>query len=119
MYEGTRSARTGDIASIEKLLRPLEESGILVNRPRKQVCPRLYFFTSRETKQAHIICSNGIIACGLLRNYDENYIIVQCYINFHPQSILQLSICCLFLDPLPSLQAHMFRLGYELPIFFK
>jgi N-acetylglutamate synthase-like GNAT family acetyltransferase len=107
MYEGTRSARTGDVAIIEKLLRPLEESGILVNRPRTQVYPRLYFFTSRESKQAQIICNNGKISCGLLRNYDENYIIVQCYMIFHPQSILQLSICHLFLDPLPSLQAHV------------
>lgn len=37
MYEGTRAARDTDVISIENLLRPLEESGILVNRPREQV----------------------------------------------------------------------------------
>lgn len=37
MYEGTRPAIYGDIQSIMELLRPLEESGVLVNRPRQLV----------------------------------------------------------------------------------
>lgn len=38
VYEGTRSARANDVASIEQLLRPLEENGILIHRSRQQVC---------------------------------------------------------------------------------
>lgn len=41
MYEGTRSARANDVASIEQLLRPLEENGILIHRSRQQVCLRV------------------------------------------------------------------------------
>lgn len=37
MYEGTRSANINDVASIEQLLRPLEENGVLVHRSREQV----------------------------------------------------------------------------------
>lgn len=37
MYEGTRSATISDVVGIEELLRPLEEGGVLVNRPREQV----------------------------------------------------------------------------------
>jgi hypothetical protein len=101
MYEGTRSARTGDVASIENLLRPLEESGILVNRPRTQVSPGLYFFTSLEFKQAQIICNDGIIACGLLRNYDEKCIIVQCYMNFHHSPFFNCPYAACFLTLCP------------------
>lgn len=37
MYEGTRSANRNDVVSIEQLLRPLEENGVLVHRSREQV----------------------------------------------------------------------------------
>lgn len=37
MYEGTRSANMNDVIRIEQLLRPLEESGVLVHRSREQV----------------------------------------------------------------------------------
>lgn len=37
MYEGTRPANTNDVVSIEQLLRPLEENGVLVHRSREQV----------------------------------------------------------------------------------
>ena len=37
MYEGTRSANPNDVVSIEELLRPLEENGVLVHRSREQV----------------------------------------------------------------------------------
>ena len=37
MYEGTRSANRNDVRSIEELLRPLEENGVLVHRSREQV----------------------------------------------------------------------------------
>jgi N-acetylglutamate synthase-like GNAT family acetyltransferase len=37
MYEGTRSANANDVGSIEQLLRPLEEMGVLIHRSREQV----------------------------------------------------------------------------------
>lgn len=37
MYEGTRSANMNDVVSIEQLLRPLEENGVLIHRSREQV----------------------------------------------------------------------------------
>uniref|UniRef100_A0A453RIF4 Uncharacterized protein n=1 Tax=Aegilops tauschii subsp. strangulata TaxID=200361 RepID=A0A453RIF4_AEGTS len=36
MYEGTRTAREEDFSGIRKILRPLEESGVLVQRTDKE-----------------------------------------------------------------------------------
>jgi amino-acid N-acetyltransferase len=38
VYEGTRIAREEDLLGIRKILRPLEESGVLVKRTDKEVC---------------------------------------------------------------------------------
>ncbi|CAM6088383.1 unnamed protein product [Calypogeia fissa] len=58
-YEGTRPATRADIQSIIQLLRPLEESGILVNRPRKQL--------EKEVKNYFVVERDGsIIACAAL-----------------------------------------------------
>ena len=37
MYEGTRTAREEDFSGIRKILRPLEESGVLVQRTDEEV----------------------------------------------------------------------------------
>jgi hypothetical protein len=37
MYEGTRMAREEDLSGIRKIIRPLEESGVLVRRTDKEV----------------------------------------------------------------------------------
>jgi amino-acid N-acetyltransferase len=37
MYEGTRMAREEDLSGIRKIIRPLEESGVLVRRTDQEV----------------------------------------------------------------------------------
>ena len=37
MYEGTRMARDEDLPGIEKIIRPLEESGVAARRTDKEV----------------------------------------------------------------------------------
>ncbi|KAJ7554597.1 hypothetical protein O6H91_05G000400 [Diphasiastrum complanatum] len=65
MYEGTRPAKTSDILGIERLLRPLEESGVLVNRPHKQLLQELDSYTVVER-------DGSIIACSALFPYHDD-----------------------------------------------
>ncbi|KAL3688994.1 hypothetical protein R1sor_015303 [Riccia sorocarpa] len=56
-YEGTRAAVFGDVYGIMELLRPLEESGILVNRPRKQLEEEVPNYTVVERDGSIIACA--------------------------------------------------------------
>ncbi|CAM6096345.1 unnamed protein product [Calypogeia fissa] len=65
MYEGTRVATYGDVQSIMELLRPLEESGVLVNRPREQL--------EQEYQNYIVVERDGsIIACAALIPYYDD-----------------------------------------------
>ncbi|KAG0626945.1 hypothetical protein M758_2G163500 [Ceratodon purpureus] len=57
MYEGTRSASDNDVGSIEELLRPLVENGVLVHRSREQLLKELYAFTVVERDGSVIACA--------------------------------------------------------------
>lgn len=63
-YEGTRPAEVGDLPKIEELLRPLEESGVLIKRSREQLLQELgsYIVVERDA---------SIIACAALFSYYE------------------------------------------------
>ncbi|BBN08630.1 amino-acid N-acetyltransferase [Marchantia polymorpha subsp. ruderalis] len=56
-YEGTRPATYNDIYGIMELLRPLEESGVLVNRPRKQLEEEVVNYTVVERDGSIIACT--------------------------------------------------------------
>lgn len=47
MYEGTRMASEEDLSGIRKIIRPLEESGVLVRRTDKEVT-LLYYLVNLE-----------------------------------------------------------------------
>ncbi|XP_024369175.1 probable amino-acid acetyltransferase NAGS2, chloroplastic isoform X2 [Physcomitrium patens] len=64
MYEGTRPANTNDVVSIEQLLRPLEENGVLVHRSREQLLQELDSFTVVER-------DGSVIACAALLPYSK------------------------------------------------
>ncbi len=64
-YEQLRAATIDDVGGILKLIAPLEERGVLVHRPRKQLERDIHRFT--------IIVRDGmIIACAALNPYDED-----------------------------------------------
>lgn len=56
-YEGTRAAEIGDMSRIEELLRPLEESGILVKRTREQLLKEINYFIVVERDASIIACA--------------------------------------------------------------
>ncbi len=64
-YEQTRSATIDDVGGILKLIKPLEESGILVKRSRERL--------ENEISQFIVIVRDGmIIACAALYLYPED-----------------------------------------------
>lgn len=56
-YEGTRAAETCDLPKIEDLLRPLEESGVLIKRSREQLLKELDSFIVVERDASIIACA--------------------------------------------------------------
>ncbi|KAH9303737.1 hypothetical protein KI387_008141, partial [Taxus chinensis] len=65
MYEGTRTARAGDVHGIQHVLQPLEETGALIKRTDEQLLQELDKYTVVER-------DGSIIACAaLLPFYDE------------------------------------------------
>ncbi|KAH7435721.1 hypothetical protein KP509_06G076900 [Ceratopteris richardii] len=56
-YEGTRAAEVSDLPKIEGLLRPLEESGVLVKRSCEQLLEELESFTVVERDACIIACA--------------------------------------------------------------
>ncbi|KAI5057322.1 hypothetical protein GOP47_0027337 [Adiantum capillus-veneris] len=65
-YEGTRAAEVNDLPKIEELLRPLEESGVLINRSREQLLKELNSFIVVERDASIIACA------ALFPYYEEN-----------------------------------------------
>ncbi|KAF0908367.1 hypothetical protein E2562_025047 [Oryza meyeriana var. granulata] len=65
VYEGTRIAREEDLLGIRKILRPLEESGILVKRTDKELLEALESFYVVER-------DGSIIACAALFPFPED-----------------------------------------------
>eukprot|EP00850_Spirogloea_muscicola_P004593 SM000019S05137 [mRNA] locus=s19:988959:996769:- [translate_table: standard] len=64
-YEGVRPARARDVSGISALLKPLEEEGVLVHRPKEQIKRELDGFTVVE-REGHII------ACAALLPYEDH-----------------------------------------------
>lgn len=64
LYEGTRAAELSDVPRIEGLLRPLEESGVLVNRTREQLMKEIESFVVVER-------DGSIMACAALFPFYE------------------------------------------------
>uniref|UniRef100_A0A0D9X0X3 N-acetyltransferase domain-containing protein n=1 Tax=Leersia perrieri TaxID=77586 RepID=A0A0D9X0X3_9ORYZ len=65
VYEGTRIAREEDLLGIRKILRPLEESGVLVKRTDKELLEALESF--------YVVQRDGsIIACAALFPFPED-----------------------------------------------
>ncbi|EFJ04531.1 hypothetical protein SELMODRAFT_449362 [Selaginella moellendorffii] len=56
MYEGIRCATKDDLQDVEKLLRPLEESGILVKRSREKLRGELEHYVVVEREGSLIAC---------------------------------------------------------------
>ncbi|XP_040382410.1 probable amino-acid acetyltransferase NAGS2, chloroplastic isoform X2 [Oryza brachyantha] len=65
VYEGTRIAREEDLLGIRKILRPLEESGVLVKRTDKELLEALEAFYVVER-------DGSIIACAALFPFPED-----------------------------------------------
>ncbi|KAL6658031.1 hypothetical protein ACP70R_004278 [Stipagrostis hirtigluma subsp. patula] len=65
MYEGTRMAREEDLSGIRKIIRPLEESGVLVRRTDKELIEALPSFVVVER-------DGSIIACAALFPFPED-----------------------------------------------
>ncbi|KAF0900637.1 hypothetical protein E2562_033520 [Oryza meyeriana var. granulata] len=65
MYEGTRMAREEDLSGIRKIIRPLEESGVLVRRTDKELLEALKSFIVVER-------DGSIIACAALFPFLED-----------------------------------------------
>eukprot|EP00850_Spirogloea_muscicola_P006163 SM000029S10458 [mRNA] locus=s29:246061:251286:- [translate_table: standard] len=64
-YEGVRPARARDVSGISALLKPLEEEGVLVHRPKEQIMRELNGFTVVE-REGHIV------ACAALLPYEDH-----------------------------------------------
>ncbi|KAG8099535.1 hypothetical protein GUJ93_ZPchr0013g36423 [Zizania palustris] len=65
VYEGTRTAREEDFLGIRKIIRPLEESGVLVQRTNKELLEALESFYVVER-------DGSIIACAALFPFPED-----------------------------------------------
>ncbi|AQL10383.1 uncharacterized protein [Zea mays] len=65
MYEGTRMAREEDLSGIRKIIRPLEESGVLVRRTDQELLEALTSFIVVER-------DGSIIACAALFPFLED-----------------------------------------------
>ncbi|XP_066390114.1 probable amino-acid acetyltransferase NAGS2, chloroplastic isoform X2 [Miscanthus floridulus] len=65
LYEGTRMAREEDLSGIRKIIRPLEESGVLVRRTDKELLEALPSFIVVER-------DGSIIACAALFPFLED-----------------------------------------------
>ncbi|KAL2504738.1 putative amino-acid acetyltransferase NAGS1 [Abeliophyllum distichum] len=57
LYEGTRMARVTDISGIKQLLQPLEESGTLIRRTKKELLEALDSFIVVERESQIIACA--------------------------------------------------------------
>jgi amino-acid N-acetyltransferase len=60
VYEGIRAATAADVMSVEEIIRPLEEEGILVPRSRDQL--------EKEMADCFLVCrDSAVLACGMLK----------------------------------------------------
>lgn len=71
MYEGVRMAKTSDIVSIMRLIRPLLDEDVLVSRNQEQIESNVHTFTVVERDGA-------IIACAALQPYENNFAEMAC-----------------------------------------
>ncbi|MGF1644245.1 MAG: amino-acid N-acetyltransferase [Thiotrichales bacterium] len=77
-HEGLRRADSGDVDGILALIRPLEEKGALVHRPREQLEGEIQYFT--------VIERNGeILACAALFPFAEERIGELACLAVHPE----------------------------------
>lgn len=76
VYEGIRQAEAADVRSVEEIIRPLEEEGILVHRSRDQL----------EQDMADcfvLIRDSAVLACGMLKVYSASHAEI-CCLAVHP-----------------------------------
>lgn len=76
VYEGIRKASPSDLRSIEELIRPLEQDGILTPRSREKL--------EDDLEHTHLLIRDGqCLACGMIKKYGENQAEVAC-LAVHP-----------------------------------
>jgi len=76
MYEGIRVAQEDDLRSLQHMLRPLEQEGILIERSKEQLLqdiPHCFVLTRDES----------LLACGMLKQYNATHAEVAC-LAVHP-----------------------------------
>ncbi|XP_074590463.1 putative amino-acid acetyltransferase NAGS2, chloroplastic isoform X2 [Curcuma longa] len=67
IYEGTRSARTGDLPGIRKVIQPLEDSDVLIHRNIEELLKQLGSFIVIER-------DGSVIACAaFIPFFEDNY----------------------------------------------
>jgi amino-acid N-acetyltransferase len=76
-YEGTRAATLADVGGILALIRPLEEEGVLVRRPRKLLEMDIEKFTVVER-------DGMIIACAALYAFPDERVAELACVAVHP-----------------------------------
>lgn len=77
VYEGIRQAQAKDVRSVQEIITPLEEEGILVPRSRDQLEKDMSdcFLVTRE---------DTVLACGMLKRYSDSHAEV-CCLAVHPR----------------------------------
>lgn len=76
MYEGMRKARESDIHSVQEIIRPLEEEGILAPRSKEELMldiPNIFLLTRDEKT----------VACGMLKKFGDSHAEIAC-LAVHP-----------------------------------
>ena len=77
MYEGIRTAVPSDLRSIQEILRPLADEGILVHRSNEDIL--------KDIPNISLLTRDGAtLACGMLKRYSETHAEIAC-LAVHPQ----------------------------------
>ena len=69
VYEGTRDAKVDDLAGIRHIIKPLEESGILVRRTDEEVKPLPIFITSQS------VVNDLIFECSYCELWNRSWLL--------------------------------------------
>ena len=76
VYDGILQAQASDVRTVEEIIRPLEEQGILVPRTREQL--------EKDMQDCFLMTRDGsTIACGMLKRYSDTHAEV-CCLAVHP-----------------------------------
>jgi amino-acid N-acetyltransferase len=76
LYDGIHQAQPPDVRTVEEIIRPLVEEGILVARSREQL--------EKDMQNTFLMTRDGsTIACGMLKPYSETHAEISC-LAVHP-----------------------------------